>query len=94
MTTSTLELVDWATILDEEPACENPAGCERPAVVLRKRCCGCPVLNCRDCWERRRAAWADHVAASLWWRRTVHCSECRERRDWPSDAEPWTVVPL
>ena len=94
MTTSTLELVDWATILDDEPACENPDGCDRPAVVLRKRCCGCPVLNCRDCWDLRRAQWARIVASTMPSLRQVRCASCDQWRFWPCDDEPWTVVPL
>lgn len=50
MTTSTLDLVDWATILDDEPACENPEGCDHAATHRLIWTCRCSSkLACLPC---------------------------------------------
>ena len=49
MTTSTLELIDWATCLDAAPVCEEIDGCGNPAEHAARYRCGCSVLFCAGC---------------------------------------------
>jgi hypothetical protein len=92
MTTSTLEMVDLERLLDAEPVCENPGGCERTAVNNVWITCGCGgVLACQrhtDLWLEQARQWLDHSYAS--------CKFCG-RRWYGCDCDPsdvLRVVPL
>ena len=87
MTTSTLELVDWATILDDEPACEAVHGCDAAAANIARYACGCRVLLCADCTACLLRLFADYRPSSI---RCLACGtvvDCRA-------SDFLTVVPL
>ena len=88
MTTSTLELVDWATILDDEPACEATHGCDAVAANLVRYSCGCQILLCVDCTACLLRMLADYHPSIL------KCLTCGAEVKIRSAADFLTVIPL
>lgn len=70
---STLDQIDWATCLDQEPGCENSDGCDRPATHRLIWTCRCPAaLACWPC----AAYEIGENAKCLTWPNGVWCTEC------------------
>ena len=95
MTTSTLELIDWATCLDDLPGCERPFGdgdCPYPAASRIFWICRCrPSLSCHVCV----GAGVAHLVQGLRLRFTdFECRECGLTVHGETIDELLTVVPL
>ena len=89
MTTSTLELVDWATILDDEPACESVHGCDHRAASRVRYACGCSVLFCADCTKQVVSGWSRRAYPL-----SIRCGDCKRLVRAKCPSELLTVVPL
>ena len=89
MTTSTLELVDWATILDDEPGCEMD-DCGATATHIIRSKCGCGIPSCAACVEA-------HIAfcrRCYDFPETLRCADCHALFTARSIGDLLKVVPL
>lgn len=90
MSTSTLEQIDWATCMDDEPMCEWPhANCDASAANLLRFACGCRFLWCAGHTKRITS----YLAA--WVRGPFHCQHCGTKgMTGKTVSDLVTVIPL
>lgn len=90
MSTSTLERVDWATCMDETPACESFAASGEPGSHIARLSCGCMALLCPAHVDSA----TQRLAAAMLYGVGVQCAACDTRLPGRSLSDVLTVVPL
>ena len=90
MTTSTLDLIDWAACLDGQPGCEHTQAAGEAATVIARLACGCSAILCAPHADRS----VQVIAAILARHCGIACATCGAELPGRFVSDVLTVVPL